>query len=253
MSAVGSFDDLADLYDLLSDWDRRLPLEVGFLENLLRAEGAATLLDAACGTGAHLMALESAGFRVAGADLSSRMLKRARYRLGEGARLVETDFASLPGPISPQDAVVVLGNSLPAAGTEERVRDGLAGLAAAVVPGGILILHSMNFNLQRKMGGGLGKPREVRDGARRHLFLKLFDVLPEKVVLHVIALTWDATGLSSQHFKTDLWPVERAWLETELEGLGFAVEQTLGGFDGRTFDVASSPDLLVIARKSASM
>jgi hypothetical protein len=111
----------------------------------------------------------------------------------------------------------------------------------------------MNFNLQRKMGGGLGKPREVRDGARRHLFLKLFDVLPEKVVLHVIALTWDATGLSSQHFKTDLWPVERAWLETELEGLGFAVEQTLGGFDGRTFDVASSPDLLVIARKSASM
>jgi SAM-dependent methyltransferase len=250
MIRSNAFDSLADLYDLLTDWDRRLPREIGYLVRVLQEDGRKRLLDAACGTGAHLVALEEAGFDVAGADLSPRMIERTRLRLGEGVTLAVARFADLPAHLAPREAVLVLGNSLPAAGSEEAVRDSLAGLAASVLPGGLLILHSLNFTALLAGGGGLRPAREVREGPRRHLFLKLFEVEPPRVVLHVIAVSWEAERLSQQHFRSDLWPVELPWLESELNSLGLTVERATGGFDDTAFDAETSGDLLVIARKA---
>jgi len=249
LSSQEAFDSLADLYDVLTDWDRRLPREVGFLAEILQKAEIKTVLDAACGTGAHLVALEEAGFDVAGADISPRMVERSRLRLGEGATLAVTGFSDLPDHLPPRDAVLVLGNSLPVAGSEEAVREGLRGLANSVSPGGLLILHFMNFAALQGQGGGLRPMREVREGPRRHIFLKLFEVESGKVVLHVIALSWMRDEVSQQHFRSELWPIEWPWLKAELEALGLTVERTTGGFDRTPFDVETSGDLLVIARK----
>ncbi len=250
MNRTDAFDSLADLYDLLTDWDRRLPREIGFLAGILSAEGLTGVLDAACGTGAHLVALEEAGFDVAGADISPRMVERARLRLGEGATLAVTDFAGLPGHLSPREAVLVLGNSLPVAGTEDAVRESLAGLAASVQKGGLLVLHCLNYSKLLAGGGGLRPVREVKDGPRRHLFLKLFEVEPERVVLHVIAVSWAGDEVSQRHFRSELWPVELPWLEAELNALGLTVERATGGFDNAPFNAGTSGDLLVVARKT---
>jgi SAM-dependent methyltransferase len=245
----GSFDDLADLYDLLTDWDRRLPREVGFLAELFRAERIRTVVDAACGTGAHLVALTEAGFEVAGADLSPRMVERSRMRLGEGATLATAGFADLHDHLEPREAVLVLGNSLPVAGSEEAVRRSLRGLAATVRPAGLLVLHSLNFTRLLAEGGGLRPAHEVREGPRRHLFLKLFEVEPGAVVLHVIAVSWEGDEVTQGHFRSELWPLEQPWLERELNALGLTVTHLLGGFDGAPFDAESSGDLIVVARK----
>jgi len=253
MKRNDDFDSLADLYDLLTDWDRRLPREVGFLAQTLKEDGVKSVLDAACGTGAHLVALEEAGFDVAGADISPRMIERSRLRLGESATLAVTGFDHLPDHLPPREAVLVLGNSLPAAGSEEAVRESLAGLAASVLPGGLLILHSLNFTALLADGGGLRPAREVKDGPRRHMFLKLFEVESEQVVLHVIAVSWAGDEVSQRHFRTELWPLERPWLEAELNALGLTVEHATCGFDNVPFDAETSGDLLVVARNGEVM
>lgn len=250
MNRTDAFDSLADLYDLLTDWDKRLPREVGFLVGILNAEGITRVLDAACGTGAHLVALGEAGFVVSGADLSPRMIERSRLRLGEGTPLATSGFADLPAHLPACEAVLVLGNSLPVAGTEDAVRKSLEGLAASVLPGGLLILHSLNFTKLLAEGGGLRPAREVKDGPRRHMFLKLFEVEPDQVVLHVIAVSWAGDQVAERHFRSELWPIELPWLEAELSALGLTVERAAGGFDNAPFDAKTSGDLLVIARKT---
>ncbi|OFW06404.1 MAG: hypothetical protein A3I61_19830 [Acidobacteria bacterium RIFCSPLOWO2_02_FULL_68_18] len=62
------------------------------------------VLDAGCGTGFFLRALEARNFRVTGIDLAWEMLSRARE--DTGARIVFGDVAVLPFPPATFDAVV---------------------------------------------------------------------------------------------------------------------------------------------------
>jgi ubiquinone/menaquinone biosynthesis C-methylase UbiE len=48
------------------------------LERRLRAHGARRVLDVACGTGQHAIALARAGFDAVGVDASDAMVARAR-------------------------------------------------------------------------------------------------------------------------------------------------------------------------------
>ena len=60
-----AFDPLATTYDLFVNWESRLPKEIEFLDDVLSRAGVRTLLDAACGTGMHLLALREKGYEVA--------------------------------------------------------------------------------------------------------------------------------------------------------------------------------------------
>jgi SAM-dependent methyltransferase len=100
----------------------------------------ARVLDAGCGTGRVAIRLAELGRQVAGVDLDPAMLEVARaqapdltWLLGDLAALADV----LPEPAT-FDLVVAAGNVLPllAPGTEDDV---LAGLAAQLVPGGLLL------------------------------------------------------------------------------------------------------------------
>jgi len=89
------FENTAQVYDLIYEFngkDYRTESEV--IEQLirLRAPGAKTLLDVACGTGGHLVHLRQP-FDVAGLDLDEGMLDIARRRL-PGVELVNGDMRS---------------------------------------------------------------------------------------------------------------------------------------------------------------
>ena len=248
---TAAFDSLADLYDLLTDWEKRLPREVGFLADLLAAHGCRTVLDAACGTGMHLVALAERGFEVRGSDLSPEMVVRARER-SPSAEIAVADFAEVGRIFPPQDAVIVVGNSLPNAGTPEQVRASLDGLAGVLRPGGLLVLHMLNFAKLTKSGGGLRPHRQVRDGDRELLFLKLFEVHEKKVVLDVIALELSGGEVRERLLRSDLCPIGADRLAADLEGCGLDIVDTWGGFDGSPFYEADSGDLIVAALKRAS-
>ena len=114
--------------------------------------GAKTLLDVACGTGAHLAELRQ-WYEVEGADLSPAMLAVARDRL-PGIQLHEADMRTLDLGRT-YDAVICLFSSIGYVTDPAAMRSAVARLAAHVAPGGVLILD------------GWVRPDDWREGARR--------------------------------------------------------------------------------------
>jgi len=81
--------------------DERLVLDL-----LGRVPGLARVLDLPCGTGRLLPALERAGYRVVGADVSLEMLRAGRARERERVPRVQADATRLPFQSGAFDAVV---------------------------------------------------------------------------------------------------------------------------------------------------
>jgi SAM-dependent methyltransferase len=98
---------------------------------------AETLLDVACGTGAHLEELRK-WYRVEGVDASGAMLAIARRRLPE-ISLHEADMRTLDLGGS-FDAVVCLFSSIGYITDPAEMRSTVGRLAAHVAPGGVLII-----------------------------------------------------------------------------------------------------------------
>jgi len=243
-----AFDSLADVYDLFQNWETRLPREMGILDRILSGEKVETVLDAACGTGAHLAALAELGYRVTGSDISPEMIDQADTT-GAGPVFV-AGFDRAHDVATDQDAVVVLGNSLPNAGTEEDVQAALHGLAGALRTDGVLVLHLLNYPKLIASGGGLGPVRRVVAGDREYLFTKLFEVGPEKVVLYVIALFGSGGEWGRRLLRSELCPVDLPWLRGALETAGLTLTETRAGFSDEPFDGKTSGDLLLVARKT---
>ena len=74
------YDALAPLFDVMTDWDARLAGEGPFLRAVLEQAGARRVLDAACGSGGHTLALASWGYQALGIDVSERMIALARSK-----------------------------------------------------------------------------------------------------------------------------------------------------------------------------
>jgi SAM-dependent methyltransferase len=89
------FEQCAHVYDLLHEAaGKDYELEADELHALIQARrpGAASLLDVACGTGAHLLHLRRY-YEVAGVDLEPAMLEEARRRLPD-VPLTQADMKS---------------------------------------------------------------------------------------------------------------------------------------------------------------
>jgi SAM-dependent methyltransferase len=104
-----------------------------------RKPDAATLLDVACGTGAHLVHF-ARSFRVAGIDLSEEQLAVARIRMPD-AELHQGDMTTFD--LGERfDAVTCLFSSIGYAGsTVDRLDAAIARMAAHLTPGGVLVVE----------------------------------------------------------------------------------------------------------------
>ncbi|TML45649.1 MAG: class I SAM-dependent methyltransferase [Actinobacteria bacterium] len=133
------FSRSARLYDAIYASVRDYPREASELDRLIqeRRPGARTLLDLACGTGAHLEHLT--GYEAEGLDLDAEMLAVARERLPNVA-FHEADMADFD--LGKRfDAVVCMFSSIGYVRTEERLRSATASMARHLEPGGILVVE----------------------------------------------------------------------------------------------------------------
>jgi SAM-dependent methyltransferase len=96
------------------------------------------ILDVACGTGAHLRYLRR-HFEVAGVDADAAMIAIAKERLGD----VPLHVARMQGLTveTPFDALICLFGSIGYVADEADLRATIAHFAAAVAPGGLVIVE----------------------------------------------------------------------------------------------------------------
>lgn len=134
------FSRSAQVYDAIYASIRDYPREAEQLDALIqeRRPGARTLLDVACGTGAHLEHLAER-YDVEGLDLDAEMLAVACERLPQVAfhRADMADF-DLGRRF---DAVVCVFSSIGYVKTEERLRSAVATMARHLESRGVLVVE----------------------------------------------------------------------------------------------------------------
>ena len=253
--SVPLYDDFAD-YDRFVDWERRLAHELPFVERQLATAGARRVLDAACGTGQHAIALAQRGYEVTGADLSARMVERARENAVQariGVRFVVAGFGELAAHLGGEyDAVLCLGNSLPHVLTERDLGATLVDFAAVLRPGGVLFVQMRNFDRVLALRERWMAPQSRREADREWLFMRLYDYCGDGALdFHVVTLTREGEGTWAQRVEsTRLWPWRKADLARALEGAGFGEVSLFGDMRGAAFDPVESLNLVVLARSS---
>ena len=256
------YDKLAPVYDHFVNWNSRLAFEMPMILKLLTSLGTepqdTKVIDTACGTGQHAIALAEVGFLSYAADLSPEMVSIAKMRADESDQLVifkTKGFGSTAKAFSkdlPFDATLCLGNSLPHVTDKEALKVALQDFHDLLRPGGLLLLQMRNFD--RVMSHHLRwmDPQSEETDQHEWLFLRFYDFESEKrIQFNVIAMErlknrpWSLSLTS-----TALTPILKDELVELLHATGFDDIQTLGSLNGEPFDPETSSDLVIVACKT---
>lgn len=251
---VPLYDGFGD-YDRFVNWDKRLAYELPFIEQQLADSGARRILDVACGTGRHAIALGQRGYDVTGADLSTGMIERAQANaaaVDSSVRFVTAGFGGLAARAGDDfDAVLCLGNSLPHVLTAEALRTALADFAAVLRPGGLLFVQTRNFDAVMAQGARWMAPQARREDGREWLFLRFYDFNADgTLTFNVVTLRRDDAGAWTQQVETTrLYPWPHAALSSAVEAAGFSLTVSYGDMTGTPFEPKSSVNLVTVARR----
>jgi len=243
------FDDLADVFDAMIDWPKRLAHEAPFFQEIFAKYGVASVVDVACGTGRHAAMFHSWKLRVEGADISAKMIALAQGQFGHPQGLNWT-IRGFESPIErPRsfDAAVCLGNSLALAADRDAVGGCLREMFAAVGKGGIVITHVLNA-WQLPDGPMVWQKSRVADLPRgRALILKGVHRCEKRsyVELAVTSLDGQAT-LRSQ--AVPFLNLEAAELAAIAGACGASEISFRGGYKDQPYQQQTSVDLIMVAR-----
>lgn len=140
MSSESQYTSLASVYDAIYHW-KDYAAEAARLREILHAAGipdGSRVLEASCGTGEHLRLLRER-FQMEGFDLHEEMLAQARPKL-PGLRLWQADMRDFEVD-QPFDALLSLFSSIGYLRDEAALRQAAARFAAALRPGGLLVVE----------------------------------------------------------------------------------------------------------------
>lgn len=254
----------SDDYDRFVNWPERLAYELPFLEKLLETPDASPvqprrILDAACGTGMHTLALAERGWQTVGTDLSVGMIAVARQnaaRRGCSVPFLEAGFGQIAAVcrqagLLPFDGVVCLGNSLPHVLTLAELTAALVDFATCLRPGGVLVIQNRSFEAVMAQQNRWMEPQSYQEGDKEWLFLRFYDFLADGLLnFNILTLTRrPAQGWKQALVSTRLRPILQAELATALPAAGFDAASWYGNMEGAALDVGSSPNLILRATR----
>jgi len=253
LSSNEFYDRLAGVFDVMTDWQKRLDLEMPFLQRILHQNRAQRILDTACGTGWHAIALAQKGYRTAGCDASPVMIETARKnadRAGAEVHFEVADFFRLDKFPQIFDAVLCLGNSLPHLLSQEELVKALHHMRGSLHEQGVLILHNLNYDMRL-----LKKPRFfAASGKTDAMVWRFADYGPEFIVFHTALFErkMEDTGEGSiswtvQVNSTLQRPLLQRDLDKALAQAGFGAFEHFGGLDGSPFQKDQSGDLVIVS------
>lgn len=269
LSSREFYDRQAAIYEAMNDWPARLSLELPFIRRALLAAGARSVLDVACGSGHHAIALAKEGYAVSAADASPEMLALARRNAAEEGVSIQFEPASLgdlgaafaPGSM---DAVLCLGNSLPHVLLEADLRAALSHIRGVLRQGGVAVLQNLNYDARWKNRPRFFAVNSSTIGGRTVLIWRMADYHPAGtsvpglpapspepglITFHIATIEQDAAGAWHANVMSTLQrPLFAGEMRRWLAEAGFEDVTLYGGMDGSPFDAEASSDLVIVAK-----
>jgi len=206
----------------------------------------------------HAIALAQKGHVCAGADLSPKMVERARTNAREAGvtvRFEAAGFGELAMTFGAQSfsAVLCLGNSLPHLLSEAELTRAMSDFAACLHPGGLLILQNRNFDAVVKRRERWMEPQSYRGGEKEWLFLRFYDYDADGLIsFNIVNLRREGEQSWEQRVMTTrLRPLLQEETVRLLGKAGFHEIACYGDMGGAPFDPETSGNLVVVARLAA--
>lgn len=248
-------------YDRFVNWDDRLAYETPFIEKLItslqKSYGQSLdILDTACGTGMHAVALAKAGHRVSAADLFPQMTEKGETNaraanvkvLFKAAGLGDLTAEFGPGQF---DLLLCLGNSLPHLLDEAELAAALVDFRTVLRPGGMVLIQNRNFDAVMRRQERWMEPQSHLDEDGEWIFQRFYDFLPGGMIrFNIVTLKHSReSGWQSSVTSTLLRPQLHADLVQQLQGAGFQSIRAYGSMQGEAFSPESSGNLILTAVK----
>jgi SAM-dependent methyltransferase len=253
-------------YDRFVDWDKRLDRESPFYRREFAAHGVRSVIDVGCGTGMLAVLWATWGLDVVGVDPGPDMLEQAARNAeqarptieaaGGSVRFVSGGFGSVAGlGLGSADAITCTGNALPHIDGPACLAPTLQDFAAAMRPGGLLVLHLLNHD--RLTGAHIRAlppvVREADDGT--WVFLRVIDYEDDAirfdfVTLHRPAGVWESGAAWETDSRRSLHAVlPSQFLRGELVSAGFPDVRAFGDHAGAPFRAAEDESILLVAQR----
>lgn len=257
------YDAFSNDYDRFVNWDSRLAYEMPFIVQSINLgnhneSNPSRILDAACGTGMHIIDLAKRGYPSAGADISHGMIERAKINSNVAGVQVELKVAGFgnlrtefeKSTLFPFDAILCLGNSLPHITDSDGLLTTFIDFRACLRPGGVLLIQNRNFDAVMQNQQRWMEPQSFQEGNNEWLFLRFYDYLPGNLIdFNIINLFRSGSeNWQQQVHTTRLRPILQADLIQALYNTGFGNIRSYGSMNGEPYDPSSSGNLIVLAQ-----
>lgn len=247
-------------YDTAVDWPARLAVEGPFLLGVLADAPSRRVLDLGSGTGEHAHWLAARDFSVVGIEGAKERWQVARDTAPANVQHLIGDLGAVEAMVRGHfGSALCLGNTLPALIGAEAVSRMLVGLRRRLLPGGIFVAHQLNYDrLAAAELHELPERRLARDGDEL-VFRRTLESRPdgvvgvtERVLLREAPAASAASPESNERLLHQRHLFQQGWRHAELLTLldvaGFRRLEVLGGFGGEAFDLATSSEIVLVAR-----
>ncbi len=250
------YDAISINYDRFVNWQNRLGVEMPFITGQIQKDAGpgCRVLDAACGTGMHAIALAKLGYQVSAADTSQGMIERAHsnaVNAGVQVHLENAGFESLAKVFghSVFEAVLCLGNSLPHILELDALEAALIDFAGCLRPRGFVLIQNRNFDAVLAHHERWMEPQSFREGDEEWLFQRFYDFDPDGLLsFHMVSLYRNGTTAWKQKVTTTrIYPQRQDELMSALSQAGFIDIVSYGSMTGEPFDPRNSGNLVITA------
>jgi glycine/sarcosine N-methyltransferase len=239
---MGFYESISAWYDFIFPVDAQT---VDFLAE--RARPGSRILDLACGTGGHSLALAERGFRVSGVDLDASMIREAKRKAG-GAAGVEfrvLDMLDIGRRLQPGFSLVFcIGNSLVHLEDEGRIGRVLAAAHELLAPGGALVVQIIHYD--HILAKGITALPTLHDELHGLEFVRHYDYNKASYVVQFRTVLSVREGGAVRRIENSvpLWILRKDVLERLARDAGFSGLAWFGGFDGQPLGPDSLPLIL---------
>lgn len=240
-------------YDKLVNWEKRLSIEIPFLNSFLTGFNPPikSILEIGCGTGRHAQILQQEKkFQITGVDIDESMIEEARKRIPEAHLyihdILDTDF--LKAQEGQFDAIISLGNTVGLV-SRDSLYDLIIKRFSQFIKKekGILIFQILNTEKERS---GWSQPRSIITDEGEFIFLRGFETTEKFIHPEIITLykpknekTWNITSTG----RSNIPRVKKEEMVSLLKMNGFKEIEVYGDYQKTPFNSENSIDMIFVA------